>query len=270
MTRFIRVGIAAAAAVTAVTFAAQAADMRPVYKAPPPVAAFNWSGCYVGGQLGGQWARWNGSVNYPGDAFGHAAATASHEFTGNGNFIYGGQIGCNWQPAGSSFVLGVEGDVIGVNRGDIGGELYRFPALTTDHFNTTGKYGTQGSLRLKGGFAFDRMMIYVAGGVTWASLSATHNFFRDGDGSLALTTSNSRTGWNIGVGAEYLVANNWTLGLEYRYTDYGSLSYNIPAGTAGTLSWAAFTIGADSLRTQDVRLRLNYLFNMGGSTMARY
>ena len=60
-------------------------------------------------------------MNYPGDAFGHAAATASHEFTGNGNFIYGGQIGCNWQPTGSSFVLGVEGDVNGVNRGDIGG-----------------------------------------------------------------------------------------------------------------------------------------------------
>src|SRR4029077_20742389 len=107
----------------------------------------------------------------------------------------------------------------------------------------------------KGGFAFDRMMIYVAGGVTWASLSATNNFFRDGDGSLALTTSNSRTGWNIGVGAGYLVAHNLTLGLAYRYTHYGSLSYTTPAGTTGTLSWAAFTIGADNLRTQDVRLR---------------
>ena len=65
-------------------------------------------------------------------------------------------------------------------------------------------------------------------------------------------------------------AKAWSARIEYRYTDYGSLSYNIPAGTTGTLSWAAFTIGADNLRTQDVRLRLNYLFNMGGSTMARY
>src|SRR5205809_191471 len=131
MTRFIRVGIAAAAA-TAFAFSAQAADMRPVYKAAPPVAAYSWSGCYIGGQLGGQ--------------------------------------------------------------------LYRFPALPTDHFNTTGKFGTQASLRLKGGVAFDRMLIYVAGGVTWANLSATHNFFRDGDGSLAFSSSTSRTGWNLGVG----------------------------------------------------------------------
>ena len=268
MTGFIRVGIAAAAA-TAMTFAAQAADMRPVYKAAPRAAVYSWTGCYIGGQVGGQWGRWTGDVNYPGDAFGHAAVTASRDFDGDGAFIYGGQIGCNWQPVGGAFVLGVEGDVVGVNRGDVGGEIYRFPAPPTDHFNTTGKFGTQASLRLRGGFAFDRMLIYVAGGVTWARLSATHNFFRDGDGSLAFNTSDSRNGWNIGVGAEYLFTNSLSLGLEYRYTDYGSFAGNIPAGTAGTLSWAAFTVSADNLRTQDVRLRLNYLFN-SAPVVARY
>ena len=54
-------------------------------------------------------------------------------------------------------------------------EIYRFPALPTDHFNTTGKFGTQASLRLKGGVAFDRMLIYVAGGVTWALRDAGHD-----------------------------------------------------------------------------------------------
>ena len=78
MTRFIRVGIAAAAAVTALTVTAQAADMRPVYKAPPPVAVYSWTGCYIGGQVGGQWARWTGAVNYPaGDPLGHPAVNAS-------------------------------------------------------------------------------------------------------------------------------------------------------------------------------------------------
>src|SRR5712691_7942306 len=232
MTGFIRVGIAAAAA-TAMTFAAQAADMRPVYKAAPRAAVYSWTGCYIGGQVGGQWGRWTGDVSYPGDAFGHAAVTASRDFDGDGAFIYGGQIGCNWQPVGGAFVLGVEGDVVGVSRGDVGGEIYRFPAPPTDHFNTTGKFGTQASLRLRGGFAFDRMLIYVGGG------------------------------------AEYLLTNSLSLGLEYRYTDYGSFAGNIPAGTAGTLSWAAFTVSADNLRTQDVRLRLNYLFN-SAPVVARY
>src|SRR5260370_2585564 len=35
--------------------AASAADLaaRPVYKAPPPVVAYNWTGCYIGGYVGG-------------------------------------------------------------------------------------------------------------------------------------------------------------------------------------------------------------------------
>src|SRR4051812_22713065 len=104
MTSFIRVGIAAAAT-TAIAFAftAQAADMRtPVYKAP--VFAYNWTGCYIGGQVGGQRGHLTGAVNYPGDAFGHAAFTTARDFEGDGTFIYGGQVGCNWQPVGSAFV----------------------------------------------------------------------------------------------------------------------------------------------------------------------
>jgi outer membrane immunogenic protein len=48
---------------------AMAADIaRPVYKAPPPViAVFSCTGCYVGGHIGGLWARkeWRS----PGDTF---------------------------------------------------------------------------------------------------------------------------------------------------------------------------------------------------------
>ena len=39
---------------------ALAADIRaPVYKAPPPpvVPVWSWTGCYVGGHVGGLWAR---------------------------------------------------------------------------------------------------------------------------------------------------------------------------------------------------------------------
>ena len=44
-------GIAAAA--TAITFSAQAVDLRPVYKAAVPVAAYNWTGFYLGVNAGG-------------------------------------------------------------------------------------------------------------------------------------------------------------------------------------------------------------------------
>jgi len=259
----IRVGLAAAA--MALPLAAQAADMRVVRKAPPPVAVYNWTGCYIGGQIGGQWGRWTADVNYPTVP----PIVASRDFSGDGRFIYGGQIGCNFQPAGSAFVLGLEGDLVGVSRSDFGGEIFRFTVPATDHFNASGRFGTQGSLRARLGFAFDRMLIYVAGGATWADVSATHSIIRDGDGSATFSSSTTRSGWNIGVGGEYLIVNNFTIGLEYRYTDYGSFNFSIPAGTAGTLTWIAHTASADNLRTQDLRLRFNYLFN-AGPVVARY
>ena len=64
---------------------ALAADLRrPAYTPPPPV--FSWTGFYIGGNLGGAWAR--GSVND--SLFG---LSASSDRSG---FIGGGQLGVNY------------------------------------------------------------------------------------------------------------------------------------------------------------------------------
>ena len=76
---------------------ALAADLRrPAYTPPPPV--FSWTGFYIGGNLGGAWAR--GSVND--SLFG---LSASSDRSG---FIGGGQVGVNYQF--SNIVLGAEWD----------------------------------------------------------------------------------------------------------------------------------------------------------------
>ena len=141
----IRVGLAALATAAA-PLATQAADVRvrPVYKAPPPppVAIFNWSGCYVGGQIGSQRSRWTADVSYPATA---PQVVAARDFDGDGRFLYGGQIGCNFQPAGGVFVLGVEGDLAGTSGNHFNGELYRFPG-TVNHFDATGKLGSRNQL----------------------------------------------------------------------------------------------------------------------------
>src|SRR4051812_27209500 len=49
----------ATVALTALAAQAMAADMpvkAPAYKAPPP-AVFSWTGCYVGGNVGGLWVN---------------------------------------------------------------------------------------------------------------------------------------------------------------------------------------------------------------------
>src|SRR5215813_4483822 len=79
----------------------QAADMR--VKAPPPPPPpppFNWTGFYIGGNIGGAWS----SVEIH-DNFDNSFSTS-----GASGFMAGGQIGFNYQPVGSPFVVGVEFD----------------------------------------------------------------------------------------------------------------------------------------------------------------
>src|SRR5229473_6174502 len=91
--------------------AASAADMALKARPVPVVAVYNWSGCYIGGNIGGKWARTGDVVNIPASTGPGGAQPASSLDLGNANsdtFIGGGQIGCNWQYG--RVVFGIEGD----------------------------------------------------------------------------------------------------------------------------------------------------------------
>src|SRR5260370_32254929 len=83
---------------------AQAADALVSTKAPPFVAAYNWSGLYVGGHLGAGFSYRNltlsdGSLAEAGDAA-----------------MLGGQVGFNYQVG--KWILGAEGDAAWGNLKD--------------------------------------------------------------------------------------------------------------------------------------------------------
>src|SRR5258708_5087556 len=88
---------AALAAFVTSSLAAFAADL-PV-KAPTmaPIALYNWTGCYIGGHIGGAFSD--------DTATNRLGASRSHNSSG---FVGGGQIGCDYQFA-PSWVLGAEG-----------------------------------------------------------------------------------------------------------------------------------------------------------------
>ena len=98
-----------AVALTALVAApAIAADMgQPVYRAPQlrsraPVYGFGWTGCYIGGHIGGLWAQKNWFDHDSGSAtFG--LSDGSHDPSG---FLGGLQAGCDYQFAGG-FVIGI-------------------------------------------------------------------------------------------------------------------------------------------------------------------
>src|SRR5260370_25604310 len=85
----------ATAALVALAGPAIAADMRlPVYKAPPIVPVWSWSGCYVGGHAGGLWAEAkDGIVRTPGGAF-YGQARCEHAL----DSLFGGaRAGCGYE-----------------------------------------------------------------------------------------------------------------------------------------------------------------------------
>jgi len=109
---------AAAAFLTPV--AASAADLKPVYKAPPaPVATFNWTGFYVGGSVGARWMEgdWNttclqtglAGTTCPNTAGFPGRITTDNPASFDATSFRGGvYAGFNWQV--NTWVFGIEGD----------------------------------------------------------------------------------------------------------------------------------------------------------------
>ena len=74
--RMVLLGACAAAPVMPSSAPAQAADLVPLYKAPPPVYP-SWTGFYVGGELGGKWADGTWTATSLRDRISRATASSS-------------------------------------------------------------------------------------------------------------------------------------------------------------------------------------------------
>jgi len=229
--------VAVAGAFTGIlTVAAYGADL-PTRKAPPapiPVALpYNWSGCYIGGNVGGLWADKNfGSLQTNN---GYSENGPGQNVTGSGVLI-GGQVGCNYQVG--QWVFGGQVDYDWTNTSGTGTELfgpfygYNAPyyASVTNHFQVD----SLGSVTGRIGWAFDRFLPYVKGGFAWETVKYSSNLNYD---YLSVTygwdgSSNSTlTGWTIGGGFEYAFTDHLTGFAEGDYYDFGSKSFSTNFGS---------------------------------------
>jgi outer membrane immunogenic protein len=193
---------------------AMAADMRaaPVFtKAPMMAPVFSWTGCYIGGNAGGLWAKKDWTNTLPGPA--ESSVSVS-------NWLAGGQVGCNYQV--STWVFGIQGDYDWTNASATANDA--FFVATTDQTRIKSLASVTGRV----GYAMDRFLGYVKGGGAWEQ--DEYSIF--GAGFLT-TASETRTGWTLGVGGEYAFTN-WLTGFaEYDYYDFGTKS-DAFAGTFAT------------------------------------
>lgn len=189
---------------------------------PPVATLYDWSGAYVGIQLGYGWADID-RVN---------TISFANSFDADG-FLGGVHIGTNFQSG--AWVFGLEGDIeySGIDGDDagVGGTL------------DTIDIEWMGSLRGRVGYAWDRLLLYGTAGLAFADVEA--------DNSGLVSDSQTHIGWTAGAGAEYAFGENWTTRLEYRYADLGSEDY--------TLTPAALDASYD-IQVHTVRVGFTYKF----------
>ena len=249
----------ATVAVVGMVGAASAADLsaRMPVKAPPVIApVFSWTGCYIGGFVGGAWTQ-DDATTYPvGAPYGYAYKVDS-------SVIGGGTLGCNWQPVGSQFVLGLEGE-LGYMKLEGSGADPLDPTIVA-----ASKIGDwYGMITGRLGFAWDRALLYVKGGAAFLNVEAS---IYDSLTGFGMSTSDTVTTWTVGGGIEYALAPSWSIKAEYMYIGLNDTlaTCGVYGGTApapGTYCW-----DHDNGGIHTAKIGLNYRFGGGAApVMARY
>lgn len=260
-----------------ITSPALAADI-PV-KAPPRavVAAFSWTGCYVGGNVG--YIRTDASAHTSPNAAAPNFAAFTPAFLAMNSHDYGldassvtggGQIGCNWQ-APSRWIVGLEGDFnwSGAKRSaTVAYPIICFgcPTEWTAHSEALShKLDWFSTVRARLGFpVWDRTMLYATGGLAIGHVKASFTYRQTGGAQPAWLGEDSftRVGWTVGGGLEHAFAGNWSVKLEYLYVDLGSSTLTATydgnpccAGGPGSFFDAEF-----KTRAHVARVGLNYQF----------
>jgi len=243
------------------------------------VPVYNWTGCYIGLSAGAKGAATKDTIYNPATAF---PTPASSLYLGNlddQTWIAGGQVGCNYQSG--KWVFGIEGDAQAQRWGmssTIGGPL-PFNFVPGDTFDLRSDW--QASIRGRVGYAMDRTLFYVSGGVAFTQVRAYSNWIPAFIGNIPVPAvlaydSKTLTGGTVGVGVEHAVTDNFTLGLEGRYSYYGNQRFNsglVPAAAIIGAGPATFvntpTYRTVQVETGEVIFKANWKFGPS-AVVAKY
>jgi outer membrane immunogenic protein len=219
----------------------------PLYQAPPPAPLYNWSGFYVGGNLGYGWgANTNPNVGFADpnviagfDAYVLAGGNVFQNFAPKG-FLGGGQIGADHQ--WGAFVAGA---VVDFQGADISGSSSATvtppnPAgglpFATSTQTLSQKLDFLGTVRGRVGLAWNNWLFYGTGGLAHGHETSSMSFSAPaGPVFLSGTSSQYLSGWAAGGGINYGFAN-WIAGAEYLHYDLGTANVaavtQLPGGIA--------------------------------------
>jgi outer membrane immunogenic protein len=236
-------------------FGVQAADLPAAASsapiAPIPVSMPNWTGPYIGLDVGMRYDAVDANVTSATVGTPPTAIALPSETAANFNIALRGGVygGWNYQIT-PDYVAGVEADFGWANEtANLHGSAYPtnlvfgspslpFGATPQDIFRVTTKW--DGSIMLRvGRLLTPSTLFYVSGGLAWANIQVTStcsptltanvsncapsNYFSGTLGPVVIEQSATALGWAAGVGLEYrLWSSNWVARGQYRVSGFGS------------------------------------------------
>jgi outer membrane immunogenic protein len=202
-----------------------------------PVVARNWSGLYLGGNVGSGTGRDRSTLT--------VAGLAPEQFNlSPDGIIGGGQIGYNWQAG--NIVYGVEADFQGSSQKD-NKTTVLLGNVSYDH-----KLPWFGTARGRLGYSAGDSLFYVTGGYAYGSVKT-----RVSAAGFSSSTEKTQDGYAVGGGIETpfkllgLFGPAWTTKTEYLYVDLGTSTDQVAPGVTSSTQ----------VTEHIFRTGLNYNFN---------
>jgi len=233
----------------------------------------DWSGFYVGINLGGIRNHSSGPVTVSSYAGGSSIFPASSQefISDKSSFFGGGHIGYNWQNINGA-VFGTEFSIDGMNLHNPyyltaakipQGSVY----VAGDSF--TSKNNLQAAWVARIGMGLHTWLLYALGGVAISHPQLSVNFIETYRSTTLFPQSSGSSskflvGSVAGGGIEYDLSQNFTVGVEYRYVGYGKRQY--PVGTVAVYAPTPTTfiyapVAANmNFSTNQLALKFNYKF----------
>lgn len=186
---------------------------------PAAQSSHDWTGFYIGGQIGGAWS--DGTLTF----FDSGPPPPVNNMSDSG-FAGGGRVGYDFQV--DQWVLGAVADINATDLSDSNVIPFANNSYDVDYV---------GSVRGRVGYLVsDSFLAYATGGWAYASVDYTNQFLN----WPTQTISTTMDGYIVGAGVEWAATDMVSAFTEYTYADYGSNT------TASTPVFAAHRFELDA------------------------
>lgn len=208
-----------------------------------PVTSYaeGFDGMYVGAAIGGAMAKDSGT-GY--DSVTHALTGFKNKTEPDG-VLFGLRAGYG-KLLSNKLLLGVEVGYEKRNNSD--SVIQEMNGVPVPFYPKATKLSGVTTALARVGYAFaPRTAAYALVGVSAVKVSRKYEAI----GIDSESHSSRKNGWTVGAGVEHLLSKNFSAGLEYRFSDYGSDKFAVT-------NWGEYY--KERLKDQSVRIGVSYRF----------